>query len=677
MGGHYVWLPGGSTSIALIGDAPDMMKPLSYGKNPSDEVVYRFLYRSLIRYNPEDNTARADLAQCDLSHIEKIVCTLNPESKWSDNTLIRDDDVIATFQAFGSTGADISLRPTFRDTRIVSEKGQIVFYNPDRDPKVLELLRYPIFRSDMIDQINTDRFSTGSYITSGQYMFSEQVVDAAYSNERITLIRNPNTSGTLAWFDKIHFKFFKNASNIETAEDTLGIIIPSAKNEPITLSDRFREYPYSTYEYFSVFFQTDRISKSLRNMLHWQIGTSMSGSTESDHRVVNNIFAGNDPLLPRGNIGNFSDTMKKNGYMKRDDWVRTIDEISTTLTGGIIYDKPRFFTNREESNVLFLDSASGGVLLSGNFDASISSVIINGYQLKEFRPGNKKFSYRVSVEDGTIQEGKNTYLLEGKIGTTPTSTGEILTLYYTSDKEKLALYKKEIDDSYVARNNTPALIAEREREKTEKKNTALALDPLYYYDKSGKAFELKVAYITGPQSTETYALAIEKTLKNLSIMTNLMPLDPKTLQGMITSGKKDYDILIAWVSAGETLTGIGRLFASSQAGKGVNFSNIESEKLDALFTDLRSATTPTEQKKIEKDIITIMESESFFLPISSPVHSLYTDRNLKWVRTISVIAGPMAIYDILEFASIRDAYVFDSTNKSFAGFWSWIGWLLF
>jgi hypothetical protein len=61
----------------------------------------------------------------------------------------------------------------------------------------------------------------------------------------------------------------------------------------------------------------------------------------------------------------------------------------------------------------------------------------------------------------------------------------------------------------------------------------------------------------------------------------------------------------------------------------VNFSNIESEKLDALFTDLRSATTPTEQKKIEKDIITIMESESFFLPISSPVHSLYTDRNLK------------------------------------------------
>jgi hypothetical protein len=50
-------------------------------------------------------------------------------------------------------------------------------------------------------------------------------------------------------------------------------------------------------------------------------------------------------------------------------------------------------------------------------------------------------------------------------------------------------------------------------------------------------------------------------------MTELTPLDPKALQGMITSGKKDYDILIAGVSAGETISGIGQLFASSQAGK--------------------------------------------------------------------------------------------------------------
>lgn len=109
----------------------------------------------------------------------------------------------------------------------------------------------------------------------------------------------------------------------------------------------------------------------------------------------------------------------------------------------------------------------------------------------------------------------------------------------------MAGYKKIVDDEYLARMNTPALLAEREREKASQKEAALALDPLYYYNKEGKEFQLVVAYITGLQSTETYALSIEKILKNLSIKAELKPLEPKTLQEMIKTGEKSYDILIA------------------------------------------------------------------------------------------------------------------------------------
>ena len=93
-------MPGGSTSIALIGDAPDMSQPLTYGKNPADEIIYPFLYRGLIRYNPEDDIAREDLAQCDISKIERITCKIRKESTWSDKTPITDGDVVATFRAF-------------------------------------------------------------------------------------------------------------------------------------------------------------------------------------------------------------------------------------------------------------------------------------------------------------------------------------------------------------------------------------------------------------------------------------------------------------------------------------------------------------------------------------------------------------------------------------------------
>lgn len=90
--------------------------------------------------------------------------------------------------------------------------------------------------------------------------------------------------------------------------------------------------------------------------------------------------------------------------MKRDDWIASIESTPTTVTGTVTYDKPQFFKNKQNANVLFVDDATGGILLTGDMPSSVTSVIINGYQLKEFIPGNKKFSYRISVEDGTISE---------------------------------------------------------------------------------------------------------------------------------------------------------------------------------------------------------------------------------------------------------------------------------
>jgi hypothetical protein len=56
-GGHYVGVPGGSTTIGAVGKAPNIMNPLSYGENSYDEAVFRFLFRGLIKYNPEEETA--------------------------------------------------------------------------------------------------------------------------------------------------------------------------------------------------------------------------------------------------------------------------------------------------------------------------------------------------------------------------------------------------------------------------------------------------------------------------------------------------------------------------------------------------------------------------------------------------------------------------------------------
>jgi MarR-like DNA-binding transcriptional regulator SgrR of sgrS sRNA len=59
------------------------------------------LFRGLLKYDDRKGTYGGDIANCDISNIAKISCTLNPNNgNWSDGTKIQTDDVIATLQAF-------------------------------------------------------------------------------------------------------------------------------------------------------------------------------------------------------------------------------------------------------------------------------------------------------------------------------------------------------------------------------------------------------------------------------------------------------------------------------------------------------------------------------------------------------------------------------------------------
>lgn len=59
-----------------------------------------------------------------------------------------------------------------------------------KNPKMIELLTYPVVKSDIIGDINSGTINTKNYITSGPYTFSEMVADKEYGFDRITLVRN-------------------------------------------------------------------------------------------------------------------------------------------------------------------------------------------------------------------------------------------------------------------------------------------------------------------------------------------------------------------------------------------------------------------------------------------------------------------------------------------------------
>ncbi|MBP9779446.1 hypothetical protein KBD33_02350 [Candidatus Gracilibacteria bacterium] len=673
MGGQYIGLPGGSISIATVGKMPDVMNPLSYGGNSSDNLVFRFLFRSLISYDPENGTFSGDLANCDISKLQQIECLLKDNNTWSDGTSVQSGDIIATFDAFRENAIDPKMLSFLKGVAISEQDKKIVITSKTKSPLMMDLLLYPIIRSDMIEQLKTGRFSTGLYITSGLYKFGEIAQDAEYGFDRITLLENNSSSLPGAWLDKIHFKYFPDNLTLERGLETVSIIIPPGRNLNITLTGRFKEYNYTGYEFFGVFFHTDRLPTNLRNSLHWQLGTLLSGSIDASHKKIDNFFPNVGNTLPSKSLGNFPDILRKNGYVKKDELISMIDTEPLAVTGGIKYDSPKYFENRENSIVLFgeMPEKEKGIVLYGNVPETTVSVRVNDYTLQEYRVGNTEFAYKISEARGSLREGENTYALELNDGTS-TKIVETLTYYFSSNSGTLNGYKEVVNSGYLARINTPAFLADKQRKKDERKAKIAPLDDRYYYNASGEPFSLKVAYINGPQGTEIYAQEIEKILKDLGVFTELIAYKSSDIEELIKSGKKDYDMLVLGIETPGNIGHIGQMFLSSEAGVGVNFSNIESTKLDELFINLRTATETGSVTTITEEITHFMREESFFLPISSPMKSIFIDRNLKGIKTLNIIPDSSYFYPMFNYVSIKDSYILNMKNKGVLNFFSWI-----
>lgn len=670
--GHYEWVRWGSISIGIVDTTPNPMNPFQYGMSDSTDLVYRFLFRGLIHYDGKQWIYQGDLATCDLTDTLAITCTLQDNAIWSDGTRIKIEDIIASIDNFRKTTSNPDIK-AFLDTVTIKKNGEVIeIKSKIKSSHMIDILTYPIIKSDIITAINSGTIDTKNYITSGPYTFWEIITDKEYGFDRITLIRNEKWSW-LTWLDKIHFKFFRDMSSLERSEEALTIVIPPVKNENINLGPRFREYIYTNYEYFSVFFNTKSMNRMLRNSLHWQIGTSFSGNIVEDHRRMDNIFPSGWAILPTNTIKWFSDILRELWYTKKSEIVSRIEQTNTTIVSGELPLKTaKYWSNKGDVTTLFVQGSPDETILTGNVPKNTQSVTINWYTLKEYVPGNTSFSYRVSALWWTLVEWKNIYTLllvlsNGKVET------ETLTLYISADAVKLNEYKKVLQDEYYATLNTPALIANRERLKEEKLKQAQELKDEYYYNDTNQVFSIKIGYVVGPQSTEVYAKNIDKALHLLGIKTELIPHNPKDIQTLIANGERKYDILVIGISVESSLSSIGQLFSNNEEKNGnINFSSIENRSLDNLFTELRWTTEISKIKTIEEDINKIMNSESFFMPISSPYHRIWVDRNIKGIPAIEIIPDIVSFVDVFIGTSIKENYIRDMQNKSISWFFSWI-----
>lgn len=670
--GVSMWVRGGSINIGIVGTAPGIPNPLEYTKDKYNDLILKFLYRPLIRYDAMIGTYQWDIGTCDLADLSKIKCMLKKDQYWSDRTKIQVEDIVATYQAFRTRATNEKMTAFLKNVSIVSRgESDIEISAKEKNSLILDLLTYPIIRSDMIERIKTGRISHEGYITSGPYSFSGNEKNKEFGYERISIVRDEKNGGE-GWLDKYNFLFFPDLKSLERSTDNLSIIIPPVKSEKIILSPRFDGYNYTMYEYIGLFANTDRLSSEVRRQLYGKIVESYSGAIDPNEKPIQNIFALNTQLEYIKLDKNLSDVMRSQGYMKPDESLALLSGNTDILTGSSVdYGNTQYFTLPTPKKIFFSEIAGAEMILSGNIPITTEKVYINGYALQEYLPGNAKFVYKVSLANRTLQEWKNVYTLELEQNG-QRSVKDAITIYYAPDSTVLKKLQEDVDQEYLRVLNSPDKVDARKKIGEKAKEKLRSLDPRYYYNAKREPFEVKIAYKNDPLSLERYANTLSNALQSLSIKSSLAPLSTKDLQKMLETGTKNYDYILIGFEANGRLSRVGQVFLSTEAKNGINFSKIESKKLDALFASLRVASGKLETESVQKDILNYIQSEWFFLALSSPIHTLYIDKNLKWVTSIAKFQDISTLHGVLRTASIKDAYVIKTGGKWIFAFFSWI-----
>ncbi len=412
-GGTPMGVIGWSINIGMIGDSPEIPNPIHYGQSKQTDLILKFLFRSLLRYDAARWTYEWDIATCDISDLSKVSCILKDDQLWSDGTKIQVEDIIATYQAFRTNSTNDKMRVFLWNVGITSKGPKNIELNSkEKNSLMLDLLSYPIIRSDLLERIRTNRLAVDGYVTSWLYTFTGKDKNTQYGYDRVTIEHNKKNQWD-AWLDKYNFLFFPDTASLERSVEHLNIILPSIKQEKLLLGPRFASYDYTLQEYIGVFANTDTLSSDLRKHLVLQVQWSLSWTVVANERPVSNIFPTESGATTIKLPKNFSDVLRDKWYKKIDEMIALLDKENGMLTGSSIkYGSNNFVDTPSRASIIYSEVADGNMLISWKVPAGVKSVSINGYTLREFVAWNPRFSYKISKDFGTLLEGKNVYNIE-------------------------------------------------------------------------------------------------------------------------------------------------------------------------------------------------------------------------------------------------------------------------
>ncbi|MFB0965603.1 MAG: ABC transporter substrate-binding protein [Patescibacteria group bacterium] len=670
---------GGAISVGFVGSAPGV-SPIQFRKDPAEDFILRFLYRSLLRYDIETRTMQGDLANCDLGrNFSEIRCFFKPGPKWNDGTPITKEDVLATYRLYSETNSNKTLQAALAKTTVEDDGEAIVFKTANPNVDLLDVFTLPIVSAKMADKVRAGNFSVeNDAVYSGPFVLENSTPESGKSGEKIVVSSNPNASSE-HFVSKFVFRFFPDAESLVAAKDSLNLVYPNRSLPPVS-SPRFATLNLLLPEFVGVFANASKMPDELRRYVLSVVGNAkIAEKAANAGKPVSNPFFTDDSIVPEPDNKNYDGLLAKLGYFKKAELISDAEKAAkdnaAKKTVSVSYN--RYFQSPSNRKV-YVGGDSDDILVSGVVPDSVTEVYVNDYELKNFVPKSGKFYYRAKIAIGTMKEGKNVYSLAFTDASGKKAFRESLTIEYVKDATAREARRAELaaaeKASAVQETNSGALVT-AELAKARAKYESLS--DTGYFNKDGKRLTLKLSYVEVAPEISGMADAVAESLEAVGIAVEKTAISPDDFNTVVKDGKKDYDLLLTGVNLGLMGYNVFPFFHSGQAEIGFNFSKVKNPDLDTLLEELKSKDLGEEGLRAVRDrVLAILKREAVVLTFTRPAVPYSIDRGVRKAQIVETLPTSSYLYDVLEDSYVKESRLADFRTKSVSGYFGWFKSLL-
>ncbi len=685
----------GAISEWLIWVFPSLnpLVPLSW----NNEYVVSLLYRSLLKYDVEQQKVVWDIANCDIESISSVECYINENAYWSNWERITSDDIVATFEKIKNTESNLVISSLLEDIEIQKNGDIIIFNNSKNDINALNIFFQPIVKKEILDNISDEEVSSSfnktDWIYSGDFVVSNISSDSTIWISKIILDRNPyfdnwNISKlTLNIFPDTQ-TFLKNRQSVNIFNDNENIIGNSAP--------RLANHKYTVPQFVWLFINKENISSyNLRTFILNEINSQNLTSLlwEENFKKINNPYMQWDDISSTPNNRNFEEIMDSLWYKQKSSYINNISQKQNNTVSGEVQiqesdlEELSIDDYQEDSNVITSPNyvekynfvTKDNILLKWDVSSWVDGVYVNDYKLQWFNAWDSVFNYRLLESYDSISKWENQYNIYYETNWEKELVDQVV-FYYSEDQQELEeyknglveeLYTKEITQQREEQENNRSTQEEENlnKEELEKYNN---LDDKLYYNESLEPFTLSLYYLNSQKDLEQTAKFIQDSLKSLWIKLDLIPYSIKDIWSIIND-KKQYDLILTWINLWYFDFNIFPYFHSSQADDWYNFANLKRTSLDLLLEELKSNIYWEDKiNEIQENILEILKEEQVIKTLYTPKINLLIDKNIKNTKFIDSIPNKSLRSYIINQAYIREERNINLENKNILGFFKFL-----